>query len=342
MGVPAWLPDGKSLLMPSQQGVRRDLEGRNATQIWNLSFPDGKLNRITHDLTNYGPILDITKDGRALVAVERRQTAHIWEVPEGDARKARQLTSGEHLYAGVRPGPDGELLLHRQNGDMETLKPGSQPVPFLTNFANFISFTSCADRYVVFNNHTSSAIELWRADADGSNPVKLAERVTINECPPDGKWVLYSSEMGLYRISVEGGSSAEVASSSPNVAVGVGSISPDGQWVAYSYSEHTPKTARRLAVVPATGGKPVHTLTLPGDAGYILRWASDGKGLQYLLTRKGVANVWEQEISGEEPRQVTNFAEGQIYDFSWTRDGHTLLVAKGETTQDVVMISGTQ
>ena len=48
------MPDGKSMLLPSQQGLRRELEGDNATQM-ESSFPDGKLNRITHDLRTTDP-----------------------------------------------------------------------------------------------------------------------------------------------------------------------------------------------------------------------------------------------------------------------------------------------
>jgi eukaryotic-like serine/threonine-protein kinase len=334
IGEPAWMPDGKSLLVPMN---RRDLEGDNATQIWNLSFRDGKLNRITHDLTNYGPILDLTKDGRTLVAVEHRETSQIWEVPSGDATKLRQLTTGEILYAGVSAGPNGTVLLRRQGGDMETLKLGGRPTPFLPGFSNYISFTNCADRYVVFNNHTSRAIELWRAEIDGSNPIKLADNVTFNECSPDGKWVLYYSGKGLHRIPIEGGSPTEVVSSSSD-QVGRGSISPDGHWVAYLYWQNTPKQTAHLAIIPATGGNPVQTFAIPGDAGG-LHWAPDGKGLQFLLTRKGITNVWEQNLSGGKPRPATHFSDGLLFDFSWTRDGSSLLVAKGEIMQDVVMIS---
>ena len=152
---------------------------------------------------------------------------------------------------------------------------------------------------------------------------------------------MYWSAQSLYRIPVEGGSPVEIASSSSDVRVGWGSISPDGGWVAYRYIEEVPKPVERLAVIPATGGKPIETFHVPGDA-VGLEWAPDGKGLQYLLTRHGVTNVWEQKRSGGDPRQVTDFREGQIYNFSWTRDGHTLLVAQGETTQDVVMIQGAQ
>jgi serine/threonine protein kinase len=334
IGQPAWMPDGKSLLVPMN---RRDLDGDNVTQIWNLSLRDSKLNRITRDLTNYGPVLDLTKDGRTLVAVEHGETSHIWEVPSGEAARAKQLTTGEILYSGVSAGPNGTLLLRRKGGEMETLKPGGRPRPFLPGFPNYLSFTDCAGGYVVFNNYTSRSIELWRAEIDGSNPIKLADGVTFNECSPDGKWVLYFSGGGLHRIPVEGGPATEVVSSSGN-QIGQSAVSPDGRWVAYRYTQHSPKTMSRLAVIPATGGNPVQDFATPGDANG-LRWAPDGKGLQFLVTRKGITNVWEQNLSGGEPRPVTNFSDGLLFDFSWTRDGSSLLVARGEITQDVVMLS---
>jgi len=55
--------------------------------------------------------------------------------------------------------------------------------------------------------------------------------------------------------------------------------------------------------------------------------------------RSGAINVWEQRLAGGEPRRVTNFSSGQIFDFSWTQDGKQLLLAKGERTGDVVLIS---
>jgi hypothetical protein len=61
--------------------------------------------------------------------------------------------------------------------------------------------------------------------------------------------------------------------------------------------------------------------------------------LQYLLTKNGATNVWEQPLVGGAPKQITNFTTGQIFDFSWTRDGKQLLLAKGEMTSDVVLIS---
>jgi Tol biopolymer transport system component len=61
--------------------------------------------------------------------------------------------------------------------------------------------------------------------------------------------------------------------------------------------------------------------------------------MQYTLTRKGATNIWEQPLAGGEPRQFTNFTSGLIFNFSWSRDGKQLLLAKGDYTSDVVLIS---
>ncbi len=70
-----------------------------------------------------------------------------------------------------------------------------------------------------------------------------------------------------------------------------------------------------------------------------LRWSPDQKSVQYLLTRRGATNVWEQPLAGGPPRQVTDFTSGHIFDFVWSRDGKQLLLAKGEETSDVLLVS---
>ena len=124
----------------------------------------------------------------------------------------------------------------------------------------------------------------------------LAENVTFARCSPDGQWVLYWSQSALYRIPIDGGSPTTVVAPS-DANVSLGSISPDGQWIVYRYTEGKLKGVAMLAVIPSTGGKPVQTFNVPGDA-FGPRWAPDGKGLQYLLTRKAVSNLWEQKLSG--------------------------------------------
>jgi hypothetical protein len=69
------------------------------------------------------------------------------------------------------------------------------------------------------------------------------------------------------------------------------------------------------------------------------RWSPDGKGLQYLLTRDRTTNIWEQPLAGGQPRQLTRFTSGQIFDFNWSSDHTRLLPTRGTESSDVILLS---
>jgi Tol biopolymer transport system component len=93
----------------------------------------------------------------------------------------------------------------------------------------------------------------------------------------------------------------------------------------------------KVGVASAEGGALQFSRPLPiGPQG--LRWSPSGKAIQYLLTRSGATNIWEQALSGGEPRQITNFPSGRIFDFAWSRDGKQLLLTKGSQSSDVILI----
>jgi Tol biopolymer transport system component len=82
----------------------------------------------------------------------------------------------------------------------------------------------------------------------------------------------------------------------------------------------------------------VHLFPLPEDTNPF-RWLPDGKGVQFVITLNGAANIWEQPVAGGPRRQITNFTSGHIFDFDWSRDGKLLYLAKGEKNSDVILIS---
>jgi Tol biopolymer transport system component len=211
IGRPAWMPDGKTAVAPMQRASVQEMQAIDATQLWSVAYPDGHVERITNDLTDYGRTVSATRDGRMLAMVERQDEAHIWTVPEGDSARARQITGGEILETGVAAGPNGKILVRRGSGKMELMNAdGTERVPFRADSTNFIAFSECGDGYVVFDRHRGDTVELWRAD--GGNPVKLADKVMSSDCSPDGKWVMFGSGERLYRIPVEGGKAKDVAS----------------------------------------------------------------------------------------------------------------------------------
>jgi eukaryotic-like serine/threonine-protein kinase len=330
LGRPVWLPDGNSLLVPI--GLPRE----NRNQIWEVPYPGGERRRFTNDLSNYAAYLDLTRDRSTLVALDQKQISHIWIAPEGKSDIARQITSGGSVDVGVVPGFGSKLLLQSDGDQLVSMNSdGSERNVLVPQLRNFVSRTACGDRYLLFDSYDGSKLQLMRSDPDGSNMVKLSDDVVQSQCSPDGKWLIYTSREKLYRQTMEGGAPVEIAS-----APGGGSIviSADGKLVAFTYQEGSPVPQVKAAVIPAIGGKALYVFVLPSGS-ESLRWSPDGKALHYLLTRNGATNVWEQPLSGGNPRQFTHFTSGLIFDFSWSRDGKQLLLSKGDQSSDVVLIS---
>ena len=145
----------------------------------------------------------------------------------------------------------------------------------------------------------------------------------------------------ILRLSSGAGDPIEIARSPGYEILGRLAISPDGRFLAYAYDEALPAIGAKLAVIPVSGGAPLQTLQtlkVPSDVSD-LRWSPDEQSLQYLLTRNGATNMWEQPVGGGEPKQFTKFTSGRIFDFDWSADGKQLLLARGETNSDVVLLS---
>jgi len=258
--------------------------------------------------------------------------------PLADGAQARQLTSGEQIFNAIVSGPSGKILAAAVNGDLWMMNAdGSEKTVVFPQAHNLFSVSSCGERYLVFDRYLDGKIELWRTDADGTNAVKRLDEVEFSTCSADGKWIYFVVKDKLYRLPPEGGAPTEVLSVPGTPRAWMVRGSPDGNRIAFLYQEGEPIPKTKLAVASGDGGPLQFTIPLSiGSAG--LAWAPSGKALQYLLTRNGATNVWEQPLIGGEPRQVTNFPSGRIFDFAWSREGRQLLLTKGNQSSDVILI----
>jgi Tol biopolymer transport system component len=332
LGTSTWLPDGKGLLF-----VGRDSQ-QGKDQLWSLSFPDGEIRRFTNDLSRYdGDSLELTRDGKALVAVQWTTEANIFLAPEGDAARAKQINSGESNGFGVRWTPEGKLVTRNERGQLLLIDAAGQQSALIEEGpAGAISV--CGDgKNVLYVKLRGSAFGIWRAGLDGSGASLLVDGARIPSCSPDGKWFTYFYQNGLWRMPVGGGKAQMLAENTGGPSLS--SISPDGRFVVYALQEQDGNTfLLKDAVIAAEGGPVLHKITLPfGVSGS--RWTPDGRGLHYVLRREGASNLWFQPLDGGPPKQITHFASGELFDYSWTKDGKQLALSRGRIRSDVVRIS---
>ena len=334
IGRAVWMPDGNSLIA----AVGESTLGRG--QLQSIDYPKGELHHFTNDLADYTAALDVTHDGKTLAAIQRTRISNIWTAPAADSSQARQLTSGERAYTLIAPGPSGKVLATTTNGDVWLMNAdGSQPSVLVPDAHNTNSISACGDRYVVYDVYRNGKLEIWRADADGSNGKKIIDadpQAGISLCSPDGKWIFYTTKDAIYRMPVDGGEGVELV----KVPEGGNSlqVSPDGTQLAFGYQEGRPVPIPQIATVPVAGG-PMHVVSQVPLGTRGLAWSPSGKALQVGFLRNGASNIWEQPLSGGPPHQITNFASDRIYAFAWSRDGKQLFMSRGNITADVILIS---
>jgi Tol biopolymer transport system component/predicted Ser/Thr protein kinase len=332
-----WLPDGRGLVMV----LADPLTGLRG-QLWFVSYPGGKVSRITNDLTNYDPCcISLTNDANVIAIIASNYVADVWIAPGGIADKARQITSAESVVSLTWLSND-QIVIQNTRGDLLRLDRNGHDRLLLTGDEhNNSSPSSCAsDRLIVFES-LRSGDNVWKMEADGSNPTRVTsgKGESYPECSPDGKWIAYldtSKDQAVWRVSLEGGQPVQLSQALLNPQF---RISPDGKLIAYLSAE---SYSRWVAIViDADSGQRVSSTDAPSDFGDVgdFSWAPDGHAVDFVITRDAVSNLLRQPLNGGPAKQITNFKSGRIFSAAWSPDGNQLALARGQSGADVVLIT---
>ena len=347
IGRVQWLPDATGLLV-----IAGDSPG--LTQLWFVSYPDGKKSRVTNDLNSYRTI-NLTADASKLSTIQVSGLVNIWVAPDGDATRAIQLPTGNVGFYGARGNsvswtPEGRIIfVSNESGNLDIwiMDPdGANRKQLTANTGqNASSVVSANGRYIVFTSDRAGTGSIWRMNIDGSDTVRLTDGPGdfLPSVSPDGKWVVYSSTGPTHpvvsKVSIDGGPAAQLTD-----RVGIAPVvSPDGKLVAYVYPDSSDPFAppNRIAVIPFEGGAPIKTFSFQGSGTIVTlpQWSPDGSSILYPVSNNNVTNLWSQPLDGGPPKQVTNFKDSLITGFAWSRDGKQLACTRGILLRDAVLIS---
>ena len=226
IGRPRWLPDGSGLLAPignADQGFRG--------QLWFISYPRGEARRLTNDLMDYQLCcLDLTPDGKTLVDTELTTVSDLWLAPVGNTAKAKQITTKELAVGRFSWMPDGRIIFASQDGNLFAVnQDGSGRTRLTPDDSPNWNPSVCGDgRYIVYAAYREQKRGIWRMDADGSNPIRIADETFAigPQCSPDGKWVVYlrGPSWTPVKVPITGAKPPEVLAQDFSFEIGCGVV----------------------------------------------------------------------------------------------------------------------
>lgn len=348
IGDIVWVADGSALLLTAQ-----DREGQ-PIQVWEVAYPTATVRRISADLNSYAG-LSLTADSHALVTVRIQTTMNIWTQP-ANGGEAKQITSGPALkdgIAGLAWTPNGRIVYSSNASGRDDIwimnSDGSIAKQLTLDLGtDRLGLSVSPDgRYVVFVSNRRGASNIWRIDIDGSNPKQLTNGG--GEFNPvfsaDGQWVTYTSPDSRnsipWKVPVDGGAPIMIAGQDTSVdphLLRPLRVSPDGSLVAYDLPSDNPTNGKKVGIASMHGDDPIRLLDLPTGAWLQrLRWTPDGQALSFIDNR-GSPNIWSQPLNGSRAKQLTDFKNGNIFNFDWSRDGKYLAIVRRSSSSDVVMM----
>ena len=214
IGPPAWTPDGKELLFPSNRSGRSGL--------WRVSASGGTPARVP--VAGTDPRQPAVR-GNRLAYVQQTADINIWAVPTSGTGDPVRIVSSTLNDMTPNYSPDGRRIAFcsDRSGSLEiwvAASDGSQPQQ-LTSFG---SGESCTPRWspdsshLVFDSNAEAGqFEVYRISADGGQPRRLTnspETDGIASFSRDGRWIYFMSNRSgraeIWKLPAAGGEPVQV------------------------------------------------------------------------------------------------------------------------------------
>jgi len=321
---------------------------------------DGKFDTITNDTNNYRT-LSLSSDGKTLSTIESQDQSELDILRSGGggtpvavpgiAKQMRDAVAAMALS-------DQELLLVMRDRVWKIGIDGTRHAEiFNDSKAHIRGGALCGGGKTIvlemIDREGEGKSWLWRMDLDGSNLKQMTDGQddAVPLCSPEGKWIYYFDGPGQrwMRVAFDGSKPEELSKGLPGAAFfPLTGISSDGaKLMTFNMRPQGGPGVytNGLAILNADDWKKNGRLLEPDPrmvATGSQSFTPDGTAVVYVIRNdNNVDNLWMQPLDGKPGRALTQFASEQIYGFVYSQDGKKILVARGHTESDVMMLRDT-
>ena len=351
----AWLGDGRFFVM-----VGRKISADNNKQIWLVDAKDGSVSRVTDDFNDYFgvSVADKMPDKSVQIGtlvLDRATDLWIAEIG-GKNETARQITSNADNSYGVSWARNNQIVygsVAGNNYDIWAINADGAPERRqITREPARDSFpTQSPDgSQIFFISERDGVKSLWRvnAAADGE-PVALVRGVSQQPfaASSDGKWIYFhsyfSGSAALWRVSVSGGAEPEkiadgvlespaIASDNRTIAAIWKNEEGESKLVVFSADDPARENWKTLDLIAGANPSAASSPTA-------LRWMANGsEEIAYVVQKKGIGNLWAQNVKTGKARQLTNFTTARVWSFDFSPDGSQIVCSRGDQQRFVTLI----
>jgi Tol biopolymer transport system component len=329
-----WLADGSGVVVAASEAPGAP------SQLHLLSYPGGEARRVTNDPNNYVSI-NGARDSGLFLALNVEENSSVWQIAVGDgAQPATVAVEQRKGVSEVRWGDGGGLAYTIGDGSRTNVwvQDGAAVRQLTFEADNFSPAVSRDRRHVVYGSTRAGTTNIWRMNADGTQPVRLTSGAYEDQpsLTPDGRWVVYRTGNDVRKISIDGGEAVRLFERSALYPA----LSPDGRLLAYFTNDKPDSKRWVIEIYDLVASARLKRFELPDATNPFnsLRWTPDGRALAFVSNADGASNVWLQPFGGGAPRRLTDFDDAEILSFDWTADGRRLLCVRNTKAYVPVLV----
>jgi len=343
-----WLKDGNGLIV----SVHEDLT--SYSQIWHLSYPDGKATRITND-TNHYPEFTLSYDTNSIITESRSENSNLFLVKLEDPENVQKITSqaiGHYGMWGIDWTKDGESLVYvksegRNDGNLWMMNIETKETRQLTfdkNYRDEQPKITPDGKSVLFTSNRSGKSHIWQIDLDGNNLVQVTDTADGEEYPEisgDGKWLFYkrfgADGTELWKRPMLGGEEVKILHHG-----GVSKVSPtDSNQIITQYfdSKEKEKTPWKYVLFSHEAKTELRHLDfIPHNHSF--EWKKDGSGFYFAKRATSQNDLMFYSLKDDKIQKITNFSDQKITNLDVSPDGKTIAISRGNLVGNILRIEG--